>query len=363
MKKLVLTTVSLLLVLSSLGQTTTSLNETSIKWGDFTSTIVLTNESLIDNIVVSQLSKNVMDKMYKSENWGTLFQSETFTSSIKSSTCLFWYVHRITDLGTTKKAGETGEEEILKMPQKDNEAKLILVNVEFTDPVTGSIIRKIIQIEAMADDANVIEPVRSKFKASITNEVLGLKTLKFICEKELAGKMELINEELNLKIVLSKNQKEQTILAPFAIPDGLYRFKASVETGLDIPPVKMMVELFLEDGKLTFSQNSVNGFFLEDKEKIFVEKIVNVRFHNTRSEPVTIYIPQKTIAQKSAGNKAVAVEISSASSEYFAFTLQPGKTKILKMKSGLISTVVYNGRSSKLFNISVTEENFCNAKY
>lgn len=345
------------------AQETTSFNETNIKWGNFTSTIVVTNTSLISDVIISPVEKKVMGKMYRDENWGTLSQPETFTPSIKTNTALFWYVHRITDLGTTKKAGETSEEEILSMPQKDNEVKLLLVNVEFTDPVSGTVVKKLVQVEAMPSDAEISEPVKSKFFASLTNEVLGLNTLKFVCENEIKTRVELVNEDLGLKIVL-KNEKEKTILAPNQIPDGLYQFEARVETSLDIPPVKMKVELFLEDGKLSFSKNAVNSFFLEDKEKVFQEKVVNVRFRNTRSEAITIYVPKRcVVAQKTFGSKSSAMELSSGDFEYFAFTLQPGKSKILKTKSGLIRTVVYNGRTSRLFNVSVTEDNFCNAKY
>ncbi len=351
------------LMVSVQAQETSSFNKMSIEWGNFTSTLVLTNTSLITNLVISPVEKNTMQKMYKNENWGTLSQNETYTQSIKSNVSLFWYIHRITDLGTTKTAGEAGEEEILSMPQKDNEAKLLLVNVEFTDPVSGIFVKKLIQLEAMPSDAGVTEPVRSKFTATLTNEILGLNTLKFICENEIKNRVELTNEELGLKIVL-KNEKEKVVLAPNLVPDGLYQFEARVETSLDIPPVKMKVELFLEDGKLSFSKNSVNSFFLEDdRERLFQEKIVNVKLRNTRSEAITIYIPKRKISSSQKISRSDAVEVSTSDFEYFAFTLQPGKSKIMKLKSGLIRTVVYNGRTSKIFNISITEENFCNAKY
>ena len=360
MKKLSVLVVLIVFVASLSAQNSTSLNEMNINWGNFTSTVIIKNSSLIKDIKLTPVEKTTMDKLYLNENWGTLFQNEVFTPSINGSTCLFWYIHRITNLGETKKAGEAGEEEVLKMSQKNNEVRILLVNAEFIDPTTGLFVKKLVQLEALPSDAGVKEPVKSKFVGEITNEILGLNTLKFVCEKELKNIVELTNEELQLRIVLT-NQKEKTILAPNQIPDGLYWFDCRVETGLDISPISMRVELFIEDGKLSFSKNAVNSFFLEDKEKVFQEQVVNVRFKNTRSEAITIYIPKRCVIEKK-NNKAAAVEVSSGNSEYLAFSLQPGKTKILKIKSGLVRTVVYNGKKSKLFNISVMED-FCNANY
>ncbi len=360
MKK-ILVVISLVVFAVSLSAQNTTLNDLSIKFGDFTSTLIFKNTSLITDITLHPIENETMKKLYGQENWGTIFQKENFSPSVSSNVCLFWYIHRISKLETIKAAGEAGEEEVLSMPQKDNEAKLILLYAEFIDPVSGVLVKKIIQVEAMPSDAGVMEPVKSKFTAIINNEVLGLNTLKFVCENEIKNRVELTNEELGLKIVL-KNEKEKVVLAPNLVLDGLYQFEARVETDLDIPPIRMKVELFIEDGKMSFSKNAVNSFFLEDKEKVFEEEIVNVRFRNTRSEPITIYIPKRCISEKTGNNRAAAVEVSSGNSEYYAFTLQQNQTKILKLKSGLIRTVVYNGRSSKIFNISVMEK-FCNARY
>lgn len=345
MKKIIIFVLTLAIATSVfselLGQ---SFNDQKIDWKKFQSTLIIKNNSIISNLKILPAETSAM---YEKQTWGTVCDESFFNGIINQSLCKFWFITNVSNLGDVVQASEESDSAVLELSQKPIESKMILVNIQFTDPFTGDRITKLVQLDL--NSGKKTAGVKNKFETEITNENLGLNVLNFKFKNEQSIDCFLENKQLGISIVISSDENGyKPVLAPSIPPDGVYDFVCQLDLPIGVSAEKK-VKLFVKDGQLTFKDNTVNPLSFGKESIFFSGQKTLVKIINTRSEPIVVIIPKEYILTKVTsknGEVPMLEYFPEADQKWSAINIAPGKSTKISLTTTL-ARVIVKGKNGK----------------
>lgn len=349
-----------------------SISKSQVETKKYLLNITIENSSIIEGLILKP--NDTYQKMYLNGNWGSIDKRIKFEKDIKSQTVSFVCAYRVIQVGDVFKLYQEGvpcdkmknfvEADIFK----DIFTKKILVKAEFQNSF-GELVKKDLEINfennSPADGDEVFAV------AKITNEDLGLNvvTLKANTEK-LFFKFSLKNEEYGINMIVDPTKKAKSIstLAGKIMPDGIYPFLCRVGLPNGIQKEEM-VEAFVENGEISLDNSSFNPLVFANGEygkAIFKGKISLVKFVNTRSTALTIFLPAdyvvsgKSFTSEESEIQTEAFVKDEKSAGWKTYVIAPGGYVKVKMKVGIFPIVLYdlNRESTHITQIGLVSKNF-----
>jgi hypothetical protein len=355
MKKNVIVVLLMLAIATSIfGQ---SFNDQKIVWNKFQSTVIVKNNSIISNLKILPAETS---SMYEKQTWGTVYDESFFNGIINQNLCKFWFVTSVSRLGDVVQASETSDSAVLELSQRPVESKMILVNVQFTDPFTGDRITKLVQLDLNSSEKTA--GVKNKFGTEITNENLGLNVLDFEFKNEQSIACFLENKQLGIKIVISSDETgSKPVLAPAIPPDGVYDFICQLDLPIGVS-AEQKVKLFVKDGQLTFKDNTVNPLSFGKESIFFSGEKTLVKIINTRSEPIVVIVPKEYVLTKTllkTGEVPMLEYFPGADQRWSAINIAPGKSTKISLTTTLARVIVKGKNGKARFEeLFLTNDNF-----
>lgn len=349
-----------------------SIAEFQIKTKQFALNITIENASILEDLVLKP-SDNYQ-QMYLNGNWGTIAKKISFNKDIKKQTVQFIVAYRVVKIGDFYKIYEEGvscdklkdfrNEKIFE----DVKTKKISVQAQFRTSL-GEIIKK--DLEINFDKNSPAEGDEVYATASITNEDLGLNVVSLkVDTKKLFFKFSLKNEEYGVNMVVNPENKSKTTkvstLAGKAIPDGIYPFVCRVGLPNGIQK-ETTVEAFVVDNEISLDNSSFNPLaftYGDTSNAVFEGKISLVKFVNTRSTALTIFLPADyVVSGKSFTSQSSDIQteaFTQNSGEWKSYVIAPGGYVKVKMKVSIFPVVLYdlNRKNTNIIQLGLVSKNF-----
>lgn len=347
-----------------------SISKSQVETKKYLLNITIENSSIIEGLILKP--NNAYQKMYLNGNWGSIDKRIKFEKDIKSQTVSFVCAYRVIQVGDVFKLYQEGvpcdkmknfvEADIFK----DIFTKKILVKAEFQNSF-GELVKKDLEINfennSPADGDEVFAV------AKITNEDLGLNvvTLKANTEK-LFFKFSLKNEEYGINMIVDPNKSADSIsvLAGKIMPDGIYPFVCRIGLPNGIQKEET-VEAFVSDGEISLDNSSFNPLVFANGDygkATFKGKVSLVKFVNTRSTALTIFLPADYVVT----GKSFTSNESEIATEAFtkdgggwkSYVIAPGGYVKIKMKVSVFPIVLYdlNRKNTNIIQIGLVSKNF-----
>ena len=347
-----------------------SIAEFQIETKQFALNITIENASILEDLVLKP-SDNYQ-QMYLNGNWGTIAKKISFNKDIKKQTVQFIVAYRVVKIGDFYKLYEEGvscdklkefrNEKIFE----DVKTKKVSVQAQFRTS-SGEIIKKDLEINFDKNSSEEGDEVYAT--ASITNEDLGLNVVSLKVDTEkLFFKFSLKNEEYGINMVVdpSKSTKSISVLAGKIMPDGIYQFVCRIGLPNGIQKEET-VEAFVSDGEISLDNSSFNPLVFANGDygkATFKGKVSLVKFVNTRSTALTIFLPSDYVI---AGKSFTSTESEIATEAFTkdgggwkSYVIAPGGYVKIKMKVSVFPIVLYdlNRKNTNIIQMGLVSKNF-----
>lgn len=334
--------------------------------------IEIENKTILENITIKP--NDDYSSMYLSGNWGTVDKKVVFTKDIKKQTVPFAFVVRVIQVGEAYKIFKENENQEDLQPLleanlfSDVKSKKILCQVEFVGS-NNELIKK--DLEINFDQNSKVDGDQVFAKASITNEDLGLNVVSLKVDTEkLFFKFSLKNDEYGVSMVVDPNSKDKTTkistLAGKAMPDGIYPFTCRIGLPNGIQK-ETSVEAFVVDNEISLDNSSFNPLaftYGDTSNAVFEGKISLVKFVNTRSTALTIFLPADyVVSGKSFTSQSSDIQTEAFTQnggEWKSYVIAPGGYVKVKMKVSIFPIVLYdlNRKNTNIVQIGLVSKNF-----
>lgn len=350
-----------------------SIAEFQIETKQFALNITIENTSILEDLVLKP-SDNYQ-QMYLNGNWGTIAKKISFNKDIKKQTVQFIVAYRVIKIGDFYKIYEEGvscdklkdfrNEKIFE----DVKTKKLSAQAQFKTS-SGEIIKKDLEINFDKNSSEGGDEVYAT--ASINNEDLGLNVVSLKVEtKKLFFKFLLKNEDYGISMIVdpTKETKKVSTLAGKVMPDGIYTFlcRMALPNGIQ---KEEAVEAFVENGEISLDNSSFNPLVFANGDygkAIFKGKVSLVKFVNTRSTALTVFLPADYVVS----GKSFTSEESEIQTEAFGnkgdeaqgwktYVIAPGGYVKVKMKVAIFPIVLYdlNRGSTHITQVGLESKNF-----
>lgn len=349
-----------------------SISQSQVETKRYSLNIEIENGSIIEDLVLR--SNDNFSKMYLSGNWGTIDENKkvTFSKDIKSNTVAFIVAYRVIKVGDLYKLYEDGKpcenmkEFISADVFKDVFTKKILVQAEFRNSF-GELIKKDLEINFEKNSSANGDEIFAT--AKITDKDLGLNVVSLKVDTEkLFFKFSLKNEEYGINMVIDPNKSADSIsvLAGKIMPDGIYPFVCRIGLPNGIQKEET-VEAFVSDGEISLDNSSFNPLVFANGDygkATFKGKVSLVKFVNTRSTALTIFLPADYVV---TGKSFTSTESEIATEAFTkdgggwkSYVIAPGGYVKIKMKVSVFPIVLYdlNRKNTNIIQIGLVSKNF-----
>ncbi len=347
-----------------------SISQSQIETKRYSLNIEIENGSIIEDLVLKP-NEN-FSKMYLNGNWGTIDKKVKFEKDVKKNTVSFIVVYRVIKVGDFYKLYEDGKpcenmkEFISANVFNDIFTKKILVQAEFQNSF-GDLIKKDLEINFEKNSSANGDEIFAT--AKITDKDLGLNVVSLKVDTEkLFFKFSLKNEEYGINLVVDPNKKAKSIsvLAGKIMPDGIYPFVCRVGLPNGIQKEET-VEAFVSDGEISLDNSSFNPLVFANGDygkATFKGKVSLVKFVNTRSTALTIFLPSDYVVT----GKSFTSNESEIATEAFtkdgggwkSYVIAPGGYVKIKMKVSVFPIVLYdlNRKNTNIIQLGLVSKNF-----
>jgi len=349
-----------------------SISQYQIETKRYSLNIEIENGSIIEDLVLK--SNDNFSKMYLNGNWGTIDKKIKFSKDIKSNTVSFIVAYRVIKVGNLYKLYEDGKpcdnmkEFISANVFEDIFTKKILVQAEFKGSL-GEIVKKDLEINFEKNSSANGDEIFAK--AKITDEDLGLNVVSLKVDvQKLFFKFSLKNEEYGINMIVDPNSKNKTtkvsVLAGKAMPDGIYQFVCRVGLPNGIQKEEV-IEAFVANNEISLDNSSFNPLVFANGDygkATFKGKVSLVKFVNTRSTALTIFLPADYVVT----GKSFSSTESEIGTEAFvkdgagwkSYVIAPGSYIKVKMKVAIFPVVLYdlNRKNTNIIQMGLVNRNF-----
>jgi hypothetical protein len=192
-----------------------------------------------------------------------------------------------------------------------------------------------------------------KFKATINDSHLGLRTVEVQVENPLNIPFFLENEDLGFSIVVDEEGKAE-LLNSEVIPDGVHEFKVTMSLPVGMVPGESL-NLLVKGNKILFPEGISNPFDF-GSHTIFSDKRSTVRLKNTRNEPVTVLIPESFVDEGRETSDSETIGGGNDLPVWKGVNIEPGKTTRVDLPRGTtVRIVVQSQRQTNLANLRIQD--------
>ena len=347
-----------------------SISQSQVETKRYSLNIEIENGSIIEDLVLKP-NKN-FSKMYLNGNWGTIDKKVKFEKDIKKNTVSFIVVYRVIKVGDFYKLYEDGKpcenmkEFISANVFSDIFTKKILVQAEFQNSF-GELIKKDLEINFEKNSSANGDEIFAI--AKITDKDLGLNVVSLKVDTEkLFFKFSLKNEEYGINMIVdpTKSAKSISVLAGKIMPDGIYPFVCRIGLPNGIQKEET-VEAFVSDGEISLDNSSFNPLVFANGDygkATFKGKVSLVKFVNTRSTALTIFLPSDyVITGKSFTSTESEIETEAFAKDgggWKSYVIAPGGYVKIKMKVSVFPIVLYdlNRKNTNIIQMGLVSKNF-----
>lgn len=347
-----------------------SISQSQVETKRYSLNIEIENGSIIEDLVLKP-NEN-FSKMYLNGNWGTIDKKVKFEKDIKKNTVSFIVVYRVIKVGDFYKLYEDGKpcenmkEFISANVFSDIFTKKILVQAEFQNSF-GELIKKDLEINFEKNSSANGDEIFAI--AKITDKDLGLNVVSLKVDTEkLFFKFSLKNEEYGINMIVdpTKSAKSISVLAGKIMPDGIYPFVCRIGLPNGIQKEET-VEAFVSDGEISLDNSSFNPLVFANGDygkATFKGKVSLVKFVNTRSTALTIFLPSDyVITGKSFTSTESEIETEAFAKDgggWKSYVIAPGGYVKIKMKVSVFPIVLYdlNRKNTNIIQMGLVSKNF-----
>lgn len=321
--------------------------------------VLVDNQSVFakDLVLLPDLDYKKMDL---AANWGTVSGKTVFMPESNKAVvdCFFSFrkveLEQLLEFKTAMDESEDGdmvEAGLYDLVIKTSRSKYMTVNVEFT--LNGKTIKRNINFafdKVITKDSeydSFSEGELPMFKVTITDELLGIPTLKFKAKSELPFDCLVKNEQIGISFVVDASKEDTVVvLAPNLPKDGVYNFEVYFSVGSYFVP-KINFPFLINDGNISLKDNPFKPAAIAGEPE---KKNSMVTLRNDRNVPITVLIPAEYKGKNSGSlgkQKNFAVSVSGSSKMgWEAISIAPhSSTKVWLKKTFFNGIVVCEDRT------------------
>lgn len=199
---------------------------------------------------------------------------------------------------------------------------------------------------------------RPLFRAVITDQDLGIPSLSLKVKTEVDYQCVIFSEELGVSFALEPGGKDEIkVLASRMPKNGAYDFIARVKFPTGISP-EIPVTLIVRNGEFIFDEGTFNPLFFAKGSEV-AGRTTLVNLYNTRSEDVTVFVPEKYIAPKNSLKSSEKVQIDAFSKTRWVAIVIPARERVkIRLKSGPVMSIVYGHgeKTTEVLDLGLVEK-------